>query len=260
MYSIAEKFSIAIQCVIWKGAPNDTKRKNVAEAVGISPQSFGDYVLGRKKTGDEEVRRKICDYFGVNYEKLLEFGNDLLFYLEPDNEDGVGYVQNLELEIKEGRWDKELLWIQDNPSNIPQELSEFTLIPKYRARLSGGHGSYQDSDRIEASYSFRTEFLQKKGNPSNMALFEVDGESMEPFMYHGDVVLVDMSLNDIHNIGQGKAYAFREDSRVVVKRLLWQGKKLIAKSENQAYGEYEIDTQDDFSLIGKIIWVGHEVK
>lgn len=93
-----------------------------------------------------------------------------------------------------------------------------------------------------------------------MALFEVIGDSMQPFLYSGDVVLVDMLQSDPHMIEDGKAYAFREDNTVKVKRLSLQGGNLIATSENSdMYPPYHVDT-DNFQLIGRVIWVGHEVR
>ncbi len=258
MYSIADKFSIAIQCVLWASMFDDRKRKDVAKEIGISPQSFGDYVLGRRAIGDEEVRRKICDFFNVNYEKLLELGEELCIYMDPKTPDSP--TPNLEQEIKNGQWDKKLYWLKTNTVVVPEELAAFTLVPKYKARLSGGHGSLIDSDQIEANYAFRTEFINTIGNKADMALFEVVGDSMEPFIWEGDVVMVDRSRNNLDEIVQGKVYAFREDSRVMVKRLVWRGKKLIAISENKAvYDPYSIDLWEDFSLIGKVIWVGREV-
>ncbi|WP_319548089.1 S24 family peptidase [Desulfogranum marinum] len=136
---------------------------------------------------------------------------------------------------------------------------EFTLVPKYKAKLSGGHGSFEISDQIEANLSFRTEFIRRKGNPKDMALFEIIGDSMEPFIYDGDVVLVDMSKKTLEDIVDGKAYAFREDHTVKVKRLSRQGNRLIATSENvMKYPPYEIIIEE-FFLIGKVVWLGHEV-
>ena len=138
--------------------------------------------------------------------------------------------------------------------------NDFTLVPKYRARLSGGHGSFETSDMIEANMAFRTEFLLRNGNPNRMALFELMGDSMTPFIHHGDVILVDLQQDDPAAIVDGKAYAFREDHTVKVKRLSVQGRNLIATSEDsRQYPPYQID-ESSFTPIGRVIWVGHEVR
>jgi len=138
------------------------------------------------------------------------------------------------------------------------DLSDFDLIPKYKARLSGGHGSFEDSDQIEANFAFRKAWVRRKAS-NKLALFEVVGDSMHPFISDGDVVLVDLNENDPAMIVDGKAYAIREDHTVKVKRLVRQGGSLIIRSQNrQEYPDYE--AADDFHLIGRVIWVGHEVK
>ncbi len=136
---------------------------------------------------------------------------------------------------------------------------EFVIIPKYKTRLSGGHGSLETSDQVDANVVFRTEFIRRKGSNGNFALFSVVGPSMEPFIFDGDVVLVDLTANDPMEIIDGKAYAFREDDTVKVKRLSRQGGRLIATSENSRhYPPYEVDLSN-FTLFGKVVWTGHEV-
>lgn len=136
---------------------------------------------------------------------------------------------------------------------------EFTAVPKYKAKLSGGNGSLVTEDQIDANLIFRTEFLQKKGQVNQMALFEVTGESMVPFIHDKDVVLVDMSINTHEQIIDGKAFAYREGDTIKIKRLSRQGKNIIASSENFAiYPPYVIEAEN-FQLIGRVVWVGHEV-
>ncbi len=155
------------------------------------------------------------------------------------------------------------IFVESAPAATPQTKpanQDFSLIPKYKAKLSGGPGYLNPSDKVDANLSFRTEFIRSKGSKNDMALFEVSGDSMEPFIWHQDVVMVDMSHKDPKDIINGKVYAFRFNSTVLVKRLVWQGKKLMAISENkELYDPYEIEFDEDFELIGKVAWVGHEI-
>lgn len=159
--------------------------------------------------------------------------------------------------LKSGKGDKFENQLQNK--TVPGNLSGFTLIPKYKAKLSGGDGSLETSNQIEANLAFRTDFISKKGTPNKMALFEVAGDSMLPFLHDGDVVLVDLTRNEPQNIIDGKVYAFREDHTVKVKRLSFQGSALIATSENSSlYPPYEVE-KENFQLIGQVVWVGHEI-
>ncbi len=213
-------------------------QKGMAEASDRSPTYVSDFMKGRAP-GAEDARVSWARYFGYSYVEMLTLGDQILKGNNPEE------------------------WIEDKDTNIsglPHSLPDFTAVPKYKARLSGGPGSLEDSDQIEANMMFRTEFLKKKGPVNKMALFEVSGDSMVPFIHHGDVVLVDRSHDTSKQIVDGKAYAFQENGTVKVKRLSRQGDKIIASSDNHMmHPPYHVDL-DMFHLIGKVIWVGHEVK
>jgi phage repressor protein C with HTH and peptisase S24 domain len=98
----------------------------------------------------------------------------------------------------------------------------------------------------------------RKGSDS-LALFDVYDDSMAPFISGGDIVMVDLAENDQGNIIDGKAYAICEEATVKVRRLARQGGKLIIRSQDRDnFPDYEAG--ENFSIIGRVIWVGHEVK
>lgn len=138
--------------------------------------------------------------------------------------------------------------------------ADFTLVPKYRARLSGGPGAYVLSQDIESHLSFKNSWLNGKCQRDKCALFEVRGDSMAPLITDGDIVLVDISKSDPGDLIDGKIYAFSEGDRVKVKRLVSRGSALWAISENKPESPDAAVEKDCFNLIGKVIWVGHEVK
>ena len=60
-----------------------------------------------------------------------------------------------------------------------QSETEFNVIPKVRARLSAGGGSFETESDIEGYYSFQKEWLIKKGNLHKMVLMDIFGNSIE---------------------------------------------------------------------------------
>jgi len=85
---------------------------------------------------------------------------------------------------------------------------------------------------------------------------------MAPHVTEGDIVLVDMAKNQPLDIVDGKIYAFSEWETVKIKRLMRQGPKIMAQSDNILNigpSMIEVDI-GQFRLIGKIVWVGHEVR
>lgn len=137
--------------------------------------------------------------------------------------------------------------------------TEFETIPKVKARLSAGGGSFEVGDEIEGLYSFQTEWLNRKGNMGKMVLMDIFGHSMEPELKDGDTVLVDQSQKEIL---AGAIYAVGIDDTVMVKRLEKHPNKLVLLSDNKDYspiflqGE-EIETA---RIIGKVIWVCRELR
>jgi len=137
---------------------------------------------------------------------------------------------------------------------------DFVLIPKYKAVLSAGDGSFDNKDQISSYFAFRKEWIKQRGNPKNFVLVLVRGDSMSPTICHNDMVLVDKSKTGLSDIIDGKIHAIRENDVIKIKRLYISGKKIKIKSDNEIEGDsYEIDIEEeDFHLIGRIIWVGHE--
>jgi len=84
---------------------------------------------------------------------------------------------------------------------------------------------------------------------------------MLPSIGDGDLVLVDMSKKELRDIIDGQIYAFTEGDLMKVKRLVKKGSKIIALSDNKAEipDPMEVD-MEQFRLIGRVIWVGHEYK
>ena len=141
----------------------------------------------------------------------------------------------------------------------PDEDLMFEKIPKVKARLSAGGGSFDVQDEIEGFYSFKKEWLKKRGASNRMVLVDIFGNSMEPELKDGDTVLVDQSQKEIL---AGAVYAVGIDDTVMVKRVEKHPNKLVLLSDNEAYSPiflqgHEIDTA---RIIGKVIWSCREFR
>jgi len=259
-FSIMDVFSVATQHVL---SAKGIKQNAIAKDINVGVTTLNNYIKG-KREGDETTRRKIAERLDWDYEKLLAFGQWIMegnspdeFYLlsvdftgeEPDK---LNSENNSSFKASGANEDR-------TTYKDSQNVNNYIHLPMFASRLSGKHGSFQNADRVESHLMFHNKFLRKFGDPDQMALFEVIGNSMQPFLYSGDVVLVNLNQNNFDNIIDGKAYAFREDHTVKVKRLSFQGANLIAISENsQLYPPYTVDT-GNCSLIGEVLWVGREV-
>jgi phage repressor protein C with HTH and peptisase S24 domain len=137
--------------------------------------------------------------------------------------------------------------------------SDFQNIPKVRARLSAGAGSFEVGSEIEGYYAFRKDWLSFKGSINNMVLMDIFGNSMEPEIKEGDTILIDESQKDILS---GAIYAVGVDDTIIVKRLEKHPKKLVLLSDNRDYSPIYLqeNEMDGVRIIGKVIWICRELR
>lgn len=137
--------------------------------------------------------------------------------------------------------------------------SIFKNIPKVKARLSAGGGSFEVGSEIEGYYAFRKEWLTTKGNINKIVLMDIFGNSMEPEIKDGDTVLIDQSQKDIL---AGAVYAVGIDDTIMVKRLEKHPNKLVLHSDNKDYSPIYLQGNEINSvrIIGKILWICREFR
>jgi len=118
--------------------------------------------------------------------------------------------------------------------------SDFFPVPKVRARLCAGAGSFEVEDQMEASHSFQTAWLQKKGIKERM-------------------VLIDQSQTDIF---AGTVYAVGVEDTIMVKRIEKHPRKLVLLSDNKEYAPIFLsdDEMDRVRIIGKVLWICRELR
>ena len=144
-----------------------------------------------------------------------------------------------------------------SPTKIPED--GFVRIPKVRARLCAGDGSFEVGSEIEGYYSFRGDWLSKKGNIGKMTLLDIIGNSMEPEFKDGDTILLDESQKEVL---AGAIYAIGIEDTIMVKRVEKHPSGLVLLSDNPKYGTiYQKEGDPNrIRIIGKVIWVCRELK
>ena len=139
------------------------------------------------------------------------------------------------------------------------KVSALIYIPKYRATLSGGGGSFETSAEILETCPFGKSWIRQKGNPSSLVLFDVSGDSMAPLILSGDTVMVDRSKKGEDLPLQGGIFAFREADTIKIKRLFHEEGSVRVISENKTEAvDYLVDPQQ-FEVIGEVVWVARDL-
>ncbi|MNJ62239.1 putative HTH-type transcriptional regulator [compost metagenome] len=138
---------------------------------------------------------------------------------------------------------------------------DYALIPQYRAKGACGDGYYNDHVQTTEGLVFKRDWLRRmNAKPENLFVIYAEGDSMEPYIFEGDVVLFDTSQVEPKD---KQVYVLRRpDGGNSIKRLSQQfsGAWMI-RSDNQDKASYpdEPVTESavhEIPLLGRVIWRG----
>ncbi|NPT50747.1 helix-turn-helix domain-containing protein [Ralstonia sp. 3N] len=141
-----------------------------------------------------------------------------------------------------------------------QEDSDFAMLRRLDVKASAGNGNLVFMETDKGRLAFRRDFLRHIGVRENDAvLIYADGQSMEPKIPDGAVLLVDTSHTDMRN---NEIHVIRVDGEILVKRLRKEiGGGVWIVSDNPDKGRYPDilvtpDKEDHISIIGRVFWMG----
>jgi len=140
----------------------------------------------------------------------------------------------------------------------------FVSIPIYEeVEASAGHGALPPDVPAIQVLKFSEEWIRHelRATPGDLYLISVDGDSMEPTLRAGDVILIDHRVTHPNREG---VYILRMDGALLVKRLQFRpGGVIDVISDNAAYSAFSIRLADmaeqDFAILGKVVWSGRRM-
>jgi len=129
----------------------------------------------------------------------------------------------------------------------------FVSIPLYHVNGSAGTGieapEIEEKDVIAINEIWIKRVLSV--SPASLSVITVSGDSMEPTLRNGDLIIVDMSQNlpTTHGV-----YVVRKDTEILVKRVQLRNDTAVLYSDNNLYRDIEVNLQcSNFSIIGKVV-------
>ncbi|MRR33189.1 helix-turn-helix transcriptional regulator [bacterium] len=139
--------------------------------------------------------------------------------------------------------------------------SDFVLVPRYEVSASAGGGALVHSEQIVDHLAFRSEWVRSALDVSvkDLALISVKGDSMEPTLSNGDLILVDTSTRKVED---NAIYVLRYNGALMVKRI--QRKidgSLIIKSDNLVYEPEMVSGEavNELHVVGRVVWSGRRM-
>lgn len=211
----------------------ETNAFAVEKAAGLPADAVRSILRGGKKSGTALNRAKdVCDALGLE------------FYIGPP---------------------RDIAGAPQPPAADPAELAD---IPLYNSGLAAGGGVTNGDGQIVDYLAFRRDWLRTIGvAPSNAVLARIKGESMQPTIRSGDMVLIDTSKVDIQSRGHARktskpyVYAFVESGEARVKRIELVDTDFYAiMSDNDDEFPIEFKTGKslhDMHIIGRVMWWAH---
>ncbi|WP_010323653.1 XRE family transcriptional regulator [Marinobacterium stanieri] len=166
-------------------------QKELADAAGVSQPTIHKIVSG--KTDNSRHLWKVAKALGCEVEDLYSDGLRTLDEIR----------NSKEAKIKES-------------AGIYQPASEVFEVPVRNAEVSAGSGICVDHDRVVETVPVSLSRLSAMGvDPHAAQIVNVNGESMDPTLMHGDQVMVNLAATRLLD---GKVYAFEFEGETRVKR------------------------------------------
>ena len=137
-------------------------------------------------------------------------------------------------------------------------LAVFCLVPRYAVHAGAGPGMEVQSEQIVDHLAFKTEWLKTAMGlmSDKLALITARGDSMEPAIGDGDLMLLDM--RELRTLDPS-IYVVRMEQSLVAKRLqrLTDGRVRI-NSDNPLYGSETVHSEE-IQILGRVVWIGRKV-
>jgi len=132
------------------------------------------------------------------------------------------------------------------PSNVTDEVFEsFVTIPLY-GMASAGNGLIE-SEESNIEY-INIPKLNGNVKKSDFAT-RVKGDSMEPYYHNGDIIVVDVSNQDIRTLNGKEALIYYDDNKYLKLVYFEPGTgNLFLRSYNVAYSDIKVENKE---LLGK---------
>jgi phage repressor protein C with HTH and peptisase S24 domain len=136
------------------------------------------------------------------------------------------------------------------------------LLPLLEARAAAGNHGGLRSDHLVDFIAFSESFLKQtlRRSPQNLALLTASGDSMDPTIRDGDLLLVDTSARRIEG---SFIYVLAIGGGLLVKRIdLRRDGSVILKSDNPKYAAEEVPAAETPTLqvLGQVVWQAGPVR
>ena len=212
--------------------------------------------------GPEQTQQEFAEFIGVPGQTL---GNYLRGNREPSFDFLLRLRQKTDIDINwllTGVAEEEEQKTYAVPGFGKEQTQAHVLLPRYDIQASAGHGAFADrqeaADHLIVSRDWLSRYVRDAGR---VVVVEAHGDSMEPTIRHGDLLMVEMGV-DRENVAAagGGVFVIAVAGMIMVKRLqVMLDGDLTISSDNRAYrAETVLAAERDDKVIvhGRVFWSG----
>lgn len=165
----------------------------------------------------------------------------------PITEDGSALIKRL-LPDEKGNV---VVW--EDVEDLPDD-PERVWVDRYDYHFSAGTGLIQWEVRQKKALPFDVGYFRAlRANPKDCKLLTVRGDSMEPYLFHRDMMMIDSTRT---NIRDGKVYAIYFEDEPLVKQIFKQvGGGIVLHSYNAKYPDRSVqaESMELVKIVGEVI-------
>ena len=143
----------------------------------------------------------------------------------------------------------------------PRPAEDSVSVPRLDVGAAAGSGALPGDERAQGHIAFNAPWLRRlgSGDPAQLSVIKVEGDSMYPLLAHRDEILVDRA-DGAERLRDG-IYVLRRDDALIVKRLALNpaSRRVSIKSDNGSYPSWPECDPATLDIVGRVVWVGRVI-
>lgn len=140
------------------------------------------------------------------------------------------------------------------PARRGNPVVELVQVPVMNVDASAGHGALAEGEAQTGQFGFSEGWLRnlKTSKASSLSIIGVVGDSMEPTLYDGDEIMID--LGDAQSRLRDGIYVLRMDGALNVKRIAIEpkGRLISVTSDNTSYPSWHGLDRRSIAVVGRM--------
>ncbi len=137
-----------------------------------------------------------------------------------------------------------------DPKTPEASVTRLRFVGDVRAAAGAGEEVFEET---EMSITIPSEALPTGLDPDTCIALRVEGDSMEPTIHSGDILVIDHSAREPL---EGRAYVVRSATGLIIKRLRQEAGAWIMASDNPDFPPRPMAGED--RILGRVLWFGPE--